>query len=209
MKLDPGRLTCTNVTLKKLMVRAYDVKDYQVAGPDWMTTELYTIEARMPPDTILEDLMLMIQGLLAERFQLAFHRESREMPVYELVIGKSGAKLKSVGFGRGSTSITPGKLTAQAVPLRNFVEQLSRMLNRPVLDKTGLTGLFDFTLEWAPEGKTTDAAGICPPGLPCLPRCRSNWVSNWRPARLLSRCWWSTGRTRSRPGTEIHRPLFE
>ena len=164
MRLDPGRLTCTNVTLKKLMVRAYDVKDYQVVGPDWMTTALYTIEARLPPDTAMEDLLLMIQGLLAERFQLAFHRETREMPVYELVVGKSGARLKPVEFGRGSTSMTPGKLTAQAVPLRNFLEQLSRMLDRPVLDGTGLSGLFDFTLEWAPEGKSGEAAADLPSG---------------------------------------------
>jgi len=164
MNVSPGRLTCTNVTLKKLLVRAYSLKDYQVTGPDWLNTELYSIVASMPADTFGEDLLEMVQGLITERFQLATHREMKEMPVYELVVGKNGSKLTSVPYGRGSTSVNPGKLTAQGVPLRNLTEQLSRFLNRPVLDKTGLTGVFDFTMEWSPEGKTTDEAGDLPVG---------------------------------------------
>jgi uncharacterized protein (TIGR03435 family) len=164
MNVSPGRLTATNVSIRKLMARAYNVKDYQVLGADWLNTALYTITASMPPDTTGEDLLLMVQQLLAERFQLAFHRETRDMPVYELVSGKTGAKLKSVDFGKGSTSFSPGKLTATAVPLRNFVEVLSRYLNRPVLDKTGLTGTFDFTLEFSPDGKGSDDAGELPVG---------------------------------------------
>jgi len=164
MNVSPGRLTCTNVTLKKLLARAYSLKDYQVSGPDWINTELYTIVASMPADTTGDDLLGMVQSLISERFQLVSHRETKEMPVYELVVGKNGSKLKPVEFGRGSTSMTPGKLAAQGVPLRNFTDQLSRLLNRPVLDKTGLSGVFDFTMEWSPDGKTSDAAGDLPVG---------------------------------------------
>lgn len=164
MNVSPGRLTCTNVTLKKLLARAYSLKDYQVSGPEWMNTELYTIVASMPADTSGDDLLEMVQSLITERFQLVSHRETKEMPVYELVVGKNGSRLKAVEFGRGSTSVTPGKLVAQGVPLRNFTDQLSRFLNRPVLDKTGLTGVFDFTMEWSPDGKTSDAAGDLPVG---------------------------------------------
>jgi uncharacterized protein (TIGR03435 family) len=162
MNVSPGRLTCTNVTLKKLIVRGYSLKDYQVTGPDWINTELYSILASMPADTTGDDLLEMVQGLLTERFQMVTHREMKEMPVYELVVGKAGSKLKAVEYGRGSTSLSPGKLVGQGIPVRNLVEQLSRLLNRPVLDKTGLTGAFDFSLEFAPEGKGADAAGDLP-----------------------------------------------
>ena len=155
-------MTCTNVSLKKLLVRAYSLKDYQVTGPDWINTELYSILASMPADTTGDDLLEMLQGLITERFQLATHREMKDMPVYELVVGKTGSKLKPVEYGRGSTSMTQGKLVAQGVPVRNLVEQLSRLLNRPVLDKTGMIGAFDFTLEFAPEGRSSDAAGDLP-----------------------------------------------
>jgi uncharacterized protein (TIGR03435 family) len=164
MNMSPGRLTATNVSIKKLMVHAYDVKDYQIAGPDWLGTVVYSVTASMPADTTREDLMLMMQRLLADRFQLAFHRETREMPVYELIAGKAGPKLKPVEVGKGSTSFSPGKLTATGVPLRNFVEVLSRYLNRPVLDRTGLTGAFDFTLEFSPDRKGSDEAGELPSG---------------------------------------------
>jgi uncharacterized protein (TIGR03435 family) len=119
MSTNPGRLTATNVTIQTLMARAYAVKDYQIAGPEWLNTELYTITASMPPDTTPDDLLLMMQRLLADRFQLAFHREMRDMPVYELVQLKTGAKLKPVELGKGSTSMCPGQLTATAVPIYN------------------------------------------------------------------------------------------
>jgi uncharacterized protein (TIGR03435 family) len=153
--MDPGRLICTNVSLRKLIVSAYGIKDYQLAGPDWMNTNLYDITARIPANTPGEDILLMIQNLLAERFKVAMHRESRELPVYALVIGKTGSKLTPAEFGKGgSTSSSPGKTKAVGVPLRSLTDMLSRQLNRPVLDQTGLHGVFDYELEWAPEPKS-------------------------------------------------------
>ncbi len=104
MRLDPGRLTCSNVSLKKLIYESYGVKDYQVSGPDWLGTEIYDITATVPPGVTRDDVQAMIQSLLADRFQLALHRDTREMPVLALVVGKSGPKLQEVEFARGSTS---------------------------------------------------------------------------------------------------------
>jgi uncharacterized protein (TIGR03435 family) len=151
MRLDPGRLTCSNVSLHKLMVESYDVKDYQVSGPDWLNTEIYDITATLPPGTTGDDVRVMIQSLLADRFKLSFHRESKELPVYALVVGKGGSKLQEVEFGRGSTSGSPGHLEATRIAIRNLTEFLSRQTGRPVLDMTGLKGFYNFTLNFTPE----------------------------------------------------------
>ncbi len=151
MRLDPGRFTCSNVSLKKLLVESYGVKDYQVSGPDWFDTEIYDITATLPPGTTGDDVRLMIQALLADRFKLTFHRDSKEIPVYALVVGKGGSKLQEVEFGRGSTSGSPGQLTATRIAIRNLTEFLSRQTGRPVLDMTGLKGFYNFTLNYTPD----------------------------------------------------------
>jgi uncharacterized protein (TIGR03435 family) len=158
MNVAPGRVTCTNVSLRKLIVRAYGMKDYQFSGPDWLNTEIYDITATMPVDTSGEDMMLMMQTLLTERFKLVFHRENKEMSVLALVAGKTGSKLKPVEFTKGSTSLSPGKFEATSVPLTNVAEVLSRHLNRPVLDMTGLKGVYNFTLQWTQDSKTSAPA---------------------------------------------------
>ena len=81
MRLDPGRLTCSNVSLKKLIYESYGVKDYQVSGPDWLGTEIYDITATVPPGVTRDDVQVMIQSLLADRFRLSLHRDTKEMPV--------------------------------------------------------------------------------------------------------------------------------
>jgi uncharacterized protein (TIGR03435 family) len=151
MRLDPGRLTCSNVSLKKLIYESYAVKEYQVSAPDWLGTEIYDIAATVPPGATRDDVQLMIQNLLAERFRLALHRDTREMPVYALVVGKSGSKLQEVEFARGSTSASQGKLIATTIPIRNLTEFLSRQTGRPVVDMTGLKGFYSFTLTYTPE----------------------------------------------------------
>ena len=122
MRLDPVRSTCTNVSLGKLLVESYGVKDYQVSGPDWLNTEIYDITATLPPGTTGDEVLLMIQALLADRFKLTLHRDSKELPVYALIVGKGGSKLQEVEFGRGSTSGSPGHLTATRIAIRNLTE---------------------------------------------------------------------------------------
>jgi uncharacterized protein (TIGR03435 family) len=91
---DPGLATFTNVTLKTVLTIAYDVRGYQIAGPAWLDSERYTITAKIPSGATREQYHLMLQNLLAERFHLSLHHDSRQFRGYELVVGKNGPKLK-------------------------------------------------------------------------------------------------------------------
>ena len=91
---DPGQLTYSNVTLKNVLMNAYGVKGYQISGPSWLDSERYDIAAKIPKGATKEQFMLMLQNLLAERFKLTLHREKKDLPMYALVVGKSGPKMK-------------------------------------------------------------------------------------------------------------------
>lgn len=91
---DPGRIYYPSMSLKQLVMKAYDVKTHQVVGPAWLPTERFDIVATMPPDTTQEQLREMLRNLLAERFLLKVHRETKELPIFALVVGKNGPKLK-------------------------------------------------------------------------------------------------------------------
>jgi uncharacterized protein (TIGR03435 family) len=96
---------------------------------------------------------------LAERFQLKLHRETKEVPMYALVAGKGGSKLKEVEFGHSSTSAGPGHVTAQKIPMAKLADFLSGQLGSPVTDMTGMKGFFDFTLEWTPDARPSEVGG--------------------------------------------------
>jgi uncharacterized protein (TIGR03435 family) len=91
---DPGRIHYPNMTLRSLLMTAYDVKTFQVVGPGTVDTERFDITATMPPDTTKEQFRVMLQDLLSERFKLTIHRETKELPMYSLVVAKSGPKMK-------------------------------------------------------------------------------------------------------------------
>jgi uncharacterized protein (TIGR03435 family) len=91
---DPGRINYPNMSLKNLLMTAYDVKNYQIDGPAWLDTERFDINATMPPDTTKEQFCIMLQNLLAERFKLKIHKDSKELNMYSLVVAKNGPKLK-------------------------------------------------------------------------------------------------------------------
>ncbi len=91
---DPGRLKYDGVTLRAALATAYGVKPYQISGPAWMDTERFDISAKVPVGTNKEQFGLMLQNLLAERFQMAVHRDKKELPAYSLFVGKGGPKLK-------------------------------------------------------------------------------------------------------------------
>ena len=121
-----------------------------------MESERFTVNARVPVGTTVEQLRLMQQNLLAERFKLTYHREDKEMTRWELVVAKGGPKLKaSVGEPTGrepGATITPdGNVSAQYVDqsMAELAGILSKQIHMPVTDITGLTGKFDFTLTWA------------------------------------------------------------
>jgi uncharacterized protein (TIGR03435 family) len=168
---DEGRITWRNVTLLSAILRAYDVQSYQVAGPDWLSLRRYEIVAIIPPGATAEQFREMLRSLLAERFDLAIHHAAREFQGYELAVAKNGPKLtvsapapdgpglEMIEGVRGKSVIT--KLTARAQPLSALVSLLSREFRLPVVDRTGLTGLFDFRLEFAPQ-----PPGALPPASP-------------------------------------------
>src|SRR5580704_15458207 len=91
---DPGRIDYTAISFKGLLEKAYDLKRDRISGPGWMSSEYYTINAKIPPGTTPEQFRLMLQKLLAERFQMTLHRESKEISVYRLKVAKNGPKLQ-------------------------------------------------------------------------------------------------------------------
>src|SRR5258708_85771 len=116
-----GQIVFTNVTLKHLVERAFDVKPIQVTGPDWMESVRVDIVAKYPKDTKRDDEPPMLRSLLEERFKLAVHRKSQDLPGYALVVAKGGFKLKPVDAADGSSTSSNNKnhvrtLTAQTTP---------------------------------------------------------------------------------------------
>jgi len=165
----PGNFSATNASYAECIRWAYQVKDYQVLGPDWLPSDeaSYDIVAKAPPDTPLAQMRLMVQRLLAERLKLALHRETRTLPIYELVVGKQGPNLSKSGLqkssedSRQSTSSRGGHVTATHVSMAELAYQISRWTGRPVFDKTGIKGEFDFTLDYATDDRETSG----PPSL--------------------------------------------
>jgi uncharacterized protein (TIGR03435 family) len=153
-----GKFNATNYPLYKLIGWAYDARDYQISGgPNWLASTNFTIEAKLdgaipiPPGLAgSQPVRLMLQSLLAERFKLAVHKETREEQVYELVPDKGGSKLKEVTVP-GQLRMGRGELTGKGAPVLFLVNQLSQQLGRSVVDKTDLTGRYDFTLKWTPD----------------------------------------------------------
>jgi uncharacterized protein (TIGR03435 family) len=149
-----GQVVITNQTLKRLVERAYNLKPFQVTGPGWMEDVRVDITAKYPPDTKVDDRMLMLRTLLEERFKLVVHRDSKEMSGYALVVAKGGFKLKPVEPGGSGTNSNGGrvrKLTATKTSITQLADFVARTLGETVVDKTGLDGVYDFELRWTEE----------------------------------------------------------
>ncbi|HXP86165.1 MAG TPA: TIGR03435 family protein [Bryobacteraceae bacterium] len=222
MKVDAARIDIGFMSLRDLIVTAYRVKPFQITGPDWITAQRFDIVATIPEGASKDKVPEMLQALLAERFGLKLHRESKEMPVYLLTVGKSGPKFKEsppdadtpastapepdpakpdgaivigagdqqirVNRGRGAgpsieASGGPnGKMNAtvgpngmmhmelQKVTMARLAEMLTPMLDRPVVDRTGLAGNFQIALDLAMQDmmQMARAAGAGLP-IPALP----------------------------------------
>ncbi len=113
---DPGRFTCTGMPLRMLVVRAYGVKNYQVSGPAWMDSDRFDVNAKIPAGATQDQFRLMLQKLLADRFHMTVHRENKEMPVYALVVGKNGPKLKPAAEDPGKEPTVDEALAGRGVP---------------------------------------------------------------------------------------------
>jgi uncharacterized protein (TIGR03435 family) len=175
-----GNFTATGVTLKMLIMRAYRVHSFQVSGdPDWAHNERWDIrakaegeEGRMPSAQFEE----MLRTLLEERFQLKINRETREMPVYALLVAKNGPKLNLAVGGSPGVQMRPGSITFTKSSTASLAAQLSLIAGRVVIDKTGLTGAYDFELHWAqePGQGSPEAFGLPPVASDAPPPVDSN-----------------------------------
>jgi uncharacterized protein (TIGR03435 family) len=208
---DPGRISYANVTFQSLLIIAYGAgcrvqgeECDQIVGPAWLRAERYDINAAVPAGTTNAQFQVMLQNLLADRFHVKVHHETRELPGYDLTVGKAAPKLKKspadagtsdasssgplVKFGavgeypqllRAGFIIAPYKgtratanhLIAREQTLPDIAKMLGTLLSTHVIDKTALTGKYDFTVDWVPEGVTMlqdqDATEITPPhGIP-------------------------------------------
>jgi uncharacterized protein (TIGR03435 family) len=150
-----GRFIAKGLNLRMLIQQAYDLRDFQISGlPSWASTDRYEINAKGEGETIArEDIRPMLQGLLADRFQLKIRRETKEAPVYNLVVAKDGPKLKESEAAEGRDQIRMGRgtLQAQRATIGSITNLLANQLGRAVIDKTGLTKRYDFKLEWTPD----------------------------------------------------------
>ena len=155
------RWVATNFTLEKLIALGYDLNPKTISGgPDWVRTQKFAIEAVTPGDvapTRLEQ-MQMLRALLVERFRLKFHRENKEFSIYELTVAKGGPKLKAAEKPDDVPQIVGVvysdrvEVPARSVTMNDFVAMLQRAtLDRPVVNKTGLTGKYDFDLKFAQD----------------------------------------------------------
>ncbi len=159
------RLTTSNTSLEMLITWAYDIRDDRLFGkPKWLDSVHYDIVAKAGMSLSRGVLQRMMQSLLATRFQLAIHRETRQLPMYAMVVDKNGAKLhltEATGDPGPNPFNMPGRghLTGNQVTAAMLANVLSNQLRRSVQDETGLKGVFDFELEWEPD---TDAqsAGV-------------------------------------------------
>ncbi len=164
-KSTPGRYDATNVKVKELIQDAFRVKEFQISGaPGWTATEGFDIAATTGASAGLTDTELepVLRSLLEDRFQLRFHRETKDMPAYSLVIARNGPKLIAHSGDAGfdvSIRHRPGTLilSGTKMSLSKLTEVLSRRLGRPVLDGTGLSGEYDLKMEWAPDPSAESA----------------------------------------------------
>jgi uncharacterized protein (TIGR03435 family) len=149
-----GSIDAQNVTLKRCILGAYGVGPQQVVGgPEWVDTIRFDIVAKSDQRGADEDVML--QGLLAERFELALHKESKVMRAYVLEVGKDGPKLERAEAGESNTnSMSSSSVITMELAhtsMEMLAKQLSRRLDRAVVNNTGLEGVYNFKLQWTPD----------------------------------------------------------
>ncbi|MGA2574710.1 MAG: M56 and DUF3738 domain-containing protein [Bryobacteraceae bacterium] len=181
ISVEPGRFVADNATVKFLLVEAYHVKESQISGaPGWLDSEHYDVEAKLGDssndvqrklnsDEQGAQVRLMLQSLLADRFKLTLHHESKELPIYALLVAKSGPKLHESAAAPDDAGppgpLAPdgpqprhsirmsgrGDLSVSAENLDMFADLLSHQFGRLVVNQTGLKGSYDFTLKWTPD----------------------------------------------------------
>jgi uncharacterized protein (TIGR03435 family) len=175
--MDGAQVRVNYLTMKDYLRIAYRMRGLTVNGPDWINTEHYDITAKMPAGVKGDQIPEMLQSVLEDRFQIKIHRETKEYPVYGLVVGKAGLKLQplpadpemeerrsfdatatggpqgvSVNYGHGASfTLADNKFVIKKLSFEEFASTLSRFADRTVVDMTNTPGRFDFTVEMTPE----------------------------------------------------------
>jgi uncharacterized protein (TIGR03435 family) len=178
-----GRYVAVGVSLRLVITDAFRIRGFQlIGGPAWLNEDRWDIEGRpkaedaaqAPQPGALRDPSrpstgnLMVQSLLEERFQLKTHRETKELPIYELTVAKGGLKVKASGGvpeGRPRMRMGRGTLEAYQTPLANLTFFLSQEVGRTIVDKTNDAGLYDMNMKWSPVLPTE---GAPPADLPSI-----------------------------------------
>jgi uncharacterized protein (TIGR03435 family) len=181
---DPLRIRYTSVTLQQLLARAYGIELQQVSGPGWITGERYDIVATLPAGTDKGQLLLMLQGLLRDRFKVQMRRESKTVRVYELTVASGGPKLKPSEIvpeirdpdeqRAHNESNARAALQANIASMQSggpsngfhiangtmqeLIRDLLRNVDRPIIDLTKLTGNFSFDLKWTPASMNSSGS---------------------------------------------------
>jgi uncharacterized protein (TIGR03435 family) len=182
MGMSPDGYTSTNIQLHDLLLQAFQLQEQQLVGePKWTTSDHWNIDARIAAEDMatLRELnyhqrLSMFQAILTERFGLRVHHETRTLPVYALVVAKGGPKMtpsKPRPDDPGGMQGDPGVLNAsrgkergRGAMMEFLAEDLSDELGRKVLDRTGLTGRYDFTLTWTPDDSAAATGGSAASG---------------------------------------------
>jgi uncharacterized protein (TIGR03435 family) len=160
-----GSVSIVNLQLHRIIASSFRVQDSMVFGPGWLDDTRYDIVGKGPdPKASNPEVWEMMRSLLADRFKLKYHLESREFAIYALTVAKSGPKLKKGDDGRCAEEIKAGKTCGDIIfprfgvgiynmPIGALIGGLGRVLqDRPIVDKTGLTGKYDVTVTWMPDG---------------------------------------------------------
>ena len=149
METTPGNFAMRNVALRFAIEWAWDLKDFEITGPDWIKAEeRYDIIAKAGRPASENEMRQMLQALLLDRFQMKIHRETKELPVYVLLPGKGEAKVKPAPADeKPMLSGNAQGTTFTAFPISRFTFLLTRRMDRPVLDQTGLKGTYTYTVD--------------------------------------------------------------
>jgi uncharacterized protein (TIGR03435 family) len=178
-RLPGGRLTATNMPLRPMITFAYQLAGYQlVGGPSWIDSARYDVVAKMDgnplpaaPGAGADPMQIALRNLLADRFKLKVHRETRELDIYALVMLRPGTPGPSLtptkqdcaaaaaAMQRGGIQGGPGRLKFGGLPTASFAQAFSGPSGRMVVDRTGLTGSWDFELNYAPDQRSQAQAG--------------------------------------------------
>jgi uncharacterized protein (TIGR03435 family) len=181
LRIDGAQVRGSSLPLRDYIVLAYRLKPNQVIGPDWIASQRFDIAAKLPDGASQDQFRDMLQTLLADRFQMKTHRETKELPVYVLGVAKGGIKMMELppdpqlddsahtpititGNGRGGNvaidlgagsafTLGPNGFEVKKITMQAFADMLTRFNDRPVVDMTDLKGRYDFNLELSPEDR--------------------------------------------------------